>query len=72
MADVQDLKSALLYVLKLEAATQASRRDHRSIRGARVTLDAPWESPCKSDIEKLRDAFQAFKAQRQNQEKHYF
>ncbi|GFU12370.1 uncharacterized protein TNCV_723401 [Trichonephila clavipes] len=39
IADVQDLKSALLYVLKLEAATQASRRDRQSIRGARVTAD---------------------------------
>ncbi|GFU50484.1 uncharacterized protein TNCV_2042841, partial [Trichonephila clavipes] len=45
MADVQDLKSAL----KLEAATQASHRDRQSIRGATVTLDAPW----KSDIENL-------------------
>ncbi|GFU12517.1 uncharacterized protein TNCV_4244581 [Trichonephila clavipes] len=41
IADVQDLKSALLYFLKLEAATQASRRDRRSIRGARVTADEP-------------------------------
>ncbi|GFX73296.1 uncharacterized protein TNCV_4206461 [Trichonephila clavipes] len=32
MADVQDLKSSLLYALKLEAATQASRRG----RGSRV------------------------------------
>ncbi|GFX53960.1 uncharacterized protein TNCV_1154911 [Trichonephila clavipes] len=72
MADVQDLKSALLYALKLEAATQSSRRDLRSIRGARVNLDAPCESPRKSDIEKLRDEFQAFKAQRQNQEKRNF
>ncbi|GFX85073.1 uncharacterized protein TNCV_4999021 [Trichonephila clavipes] len=39
MADVQDLNSALLYALKLEAATQASRRDHHSIRGARLTAD---------------------------------
>ncbi|GFX39637.1 uncharacterized protein TNCV_2103811 [Trichonephila clavipes] len=69
MADVQDLKSALLYALKLEAATQASHRDRQSIRGARVTIDAPCESPWKSDIEKLRDEFQAFKVQRQNQEK---
>ncbi|GFY05464.1 uncharacterized protein TNCV_218461 [Trichonephila clavipes] len=72
MADVQDLKSALLYVLKLEAATQASRRDRKSIRGARVTLDAQCESPWKSDIEKLRDEFQALMAQRQNQEKRNF
>ncbi|GFX61674.1 hypothetical protein TNCV_2591171 [Trichonephila clavipes] len=48
MADVQDLKSAL----KLEAATQASHRDGRSLRGARVTLDASCEFPWKSDIEK--------------------
>ncbi|GFV21294.1 uncharacterized protein TNCV_4888891 [Trichonephila clavipes] len=72
MADVQDLKSALLYALKLEAATQASHRDRQSIRGARVTLDAHCESPWKSDIEKLRDEFQAFKDQRQNQEKRNF
>ncbi|GFX93543.1 uncharacterized protein TNCV_1094831 [Trichonephila clavipes] len=31
MADVQDLKSAHLYALKLEATTQASHRDHQSI-----------------------------------------
>ncbi|GFW68337.1 uncharacterized protein TNCV_2263271 [Trichonephila clavipes] len=55
IADVQDLKSALLYALKLEAATQASRRDRQSIRGARVNLDVPCESSWKSDIEKLRD-----------------
>ncbi|GFU63704.1 uncharacterized protein TNCV_1509821 [Trichonephila clavipes] len=71
MADVQDLKSALLYALKLEAATQASRQDSHSIRGARGILDAPCESPWKSDIEKL-DEFQAFKDQRQNQEKRNF
>ncbi|GFV62883.1 uncharacterized protein TNCV_3319081 [Trichonephila clavipes] len=44
----------------------------QSIRGARVTLDAPCESPWKSDIEKLRHEFQAFKAQRQNQENRKF
>ncbi|GFW18192.1 uncharacterized protein TNCV_4007321 [Trichonephila clavipes] len=65
MADVQDLK----FALKLEAATQDSRRDRQSIRGVRVTLDDLCESPWKSDIEKLRDEFQAFKAQRQNQDK---
>ncbi|GFU12547.1 uncharacterized protein TNCV_4244731 [Trichonephila clavipes] len=41
IADVQDLKSALLYFLKLEATAQASRRDRQSIRGARVTADEP-------------------------------
>ncbi|GFU17896.1 hypothetical protein TNCV_4885401 [Trichonephila clavipes] len=38
-ADVQDLKSAL----KLEAATQASHRDHYSIRGTRETENASCE-----------------------------
>ncbi|GFX26501.1 hypothetical protein TNCV_4535131 [Trichonephila clavipes] len=37
-----------------------------------VTLDATCESPWKSDIEKLRDEFQALMAQRQNQEKRNF
>ncbi|GFU09947.1 hypothetical protein TNCV_4522661 [Trichonephila clavipes] len=32
MSNVQHLKSALLYTLKLEAATQANRTDHYSIR----------------------------------------
>ncbi|GFU74523.1 uncharacterized protein TNCV_550621 [Trichonephila clavipes] len=45
MADVQDLKYTLLYALKWEAATQAIRRDRQSIRGSRVTLDTPCESP---------------------------
>ncbi|GFV49856.1 uncharacterized protein TNCV_1391381 [Trichonephila clavipes] len=48
------------------------RRDRQSIRGARVILDAPCEFPGKSDIEKLRDEFQAFKVQRHNQEKRSF
>ncbi|GFX19510.1 retrovirus-related Pol polyprotein from transposon 412 [Trichonephila clavipes] len=50
MADVQDLKSALLYALKLEATTQACRRNRQSIRGARETLDAPCESPWKRKL----------------------
>ncbi|GFW38908.1 uncharacterized protein TNCV_4078661 [Trichonephila clavipes] len=41
MANVQDLKSALLYVLKLEATNEASRRHRQSIRGSRVTADEP-------------------------------
>ncbi|GFV12218.1 uncharacterized protein TNCV_1537151 [Trichonephila clavipes] len=54
MADVQDLKSALLYALKVEAATQASCIDRQSIRGARVTADAPCESPRrKEDISEV-------------------
>ncbi|GFU86418.1 uncharacterized protein TNCV_1417701 [Trichonephila clavipes] len=66
MADVKDPKSALLYALKVEAATQASCINRHFIREARVTLDVPCESPWKSDIEKLRDEFQALMAQCQN------
>ncbi|GFY27873.1 uncharacterized protein TNCV_243381 [Trichonephila clavipes] len=44
MAKVQDLKSALLYALKLEAANEASCRDSHSVRGARVPADALSES----------------------------
>ncbi|GFW57510.1 uncharacterized protein TNCV_544191 [Trichonephila clavipes] len=44
----------------------------QSIQGVRVTLDSPGESPWRSDIEKLRDEFQAFNTQRQNQEKRNF
>ncbi|GFS49129.1 uncharacterized protein TNCV_2410001 [Trichonephila clavipes] len=72
MADVQDLKSALLYALKLEASSQASHKDRYSIQRARVTADEPCESPWKSDMEKLRDEFQALIAQRQYQEKRNF
>ncbi|GFW44265.1 uncharacterized protein TNCV_1746941 [Trichonephila clavipes] len=55
MADVQDLKSALLYALKLEAANETSCRDHHSIRVARVTADAPWESPWIKEIKKFKE-----------------
>ncbi|GFS83438.1 uncharacterized protein TNCV_513941 [Trichonephila clavipes] len=44
MADVKGLKSALLYALKVEAATQASCIDRHSIREARGTADEPCES----------------------------
>ncbi|GFU72138.1 uncharacterized protein TNCV_3049981 [Trichonephila clavipes] len=44
MTDVQDLKSTLLYALKLEATTQTRRRDRHLIRGAKVTGDAPYDS----------------------------
>ncbi|GFT16130.1 uncharacterized protein TNCV_3316461 [Trichonephila clavipes] len=54
MADVQDLKSALLYAIKLEAATQASRKDRHFIQGARMTADEPCESRLLKEIEKLR------------------
>ncbi|GFV62217.1 uncharacterized protein TNCV_2034951 [Trichonephila clavipes] len=72
MADVQDLKSALLYALKLEAATQASRRDCQSIRGARVTADELCESRLLKEMEKLKEEMQTIKAGISNQEKRNF
>ncbi|PRD29418.1 UNVERIFIED_CONTAM: hypothetical protein NCL1_29458 [Trichonephila clavipes] len=66
MADFKNLKSALLYVLKVEAATQASYIDRHSIREARVTADEPCESRCIKDIEKLKEEMQALIAQGQN------
>ncbi|GFU69067.1 uncharacterized protein TNCV_4457941 [Trichonephila clavipes] len=65
MTDVQDLKSALLYALKLTAAKEASCRDRHSIRRARVTADTPCESPWIKEIEKLREEIQALMAQYQ-------
>ncbi|GFW14937.1 uncharacterized protein TNCV_4658981 [Trichonephila clavipes] len=72
MSDVQDLKFALLYALKLEAATQASRRDHQSIRGARVNADEPCESRLLKEMEKLKEEMQIIKAGISNQEKRIF
>ncbi|GFY27823.1 uncharacterized protein TNCV_242881 [Trichonephila clavipes] len=64
MADVQDLKSALLYALKVEAANEASCRGSHSIRGARVTTDAPCEFAWRKEIAKLREEIQDLMAQR--------
>ncbi|GFV80025.1 retrovirus-related Pol polyprotein from transposon 412 [Trichonephila clavipes] len=72
MADVQDLKSALLYALKLEAATQASRKDFFSIRGARVIGDEPCEFRLIKEMEKLKEEMQTIKAGISNQEKRNF
>ncbi|GFU65991.1 uncharacterized protein TNCV_3458551 [Trichonephila clavipes] len=72
MANVQHLKSTLLYALKLEAATQASRRDRQSIRGARVTADEPCESRLLKEMEKLKEEMQTVKAGISNQEKRNF
>ncbi|GFU43590.1 uncharacterized protein TNCV_3728331 [Trichonephila clavipes] len=66
MADVQDLNPALLYALKVEAANEANCRDSHSIRGARVTTDAPCESPWRKEIEKQREEIQDLLAQHQN------
>ncbi|GFY15462.1 uncharacterized protein TNCV_1572731 [Trichonephila clavipes] len=70
MTDVQDLKSDLLYALTLEVANEASCRDHHSIRGARVTVDAPRESPWMKKIKKLKEEIQDLMAQLQNQRRH--
>ncbi|GFW27973.1 uncharacterized protein TNCV_768531 [Trichonephila clavipes] len=69
MADVQNLKSVLLYALKLEAVTQASRKDRHSIRGVRVTADEPCESRLLKEMEKLKEEMQTIKAGISNQEK---
>ncbi|GFS91963.1 uncharacterized protein TNCV_1931351 [Trichonephila clavipes] len=66
MADVKDLKSALLYALKVEVANEASYRDSHSVRGARETTDSPCESPGKKEIGKLRKEIQNLMVQRQN------
>ncbi|GFV80176.1 uncharacterized protein TNCV_1477381 [Trichonephila clavipes] len=66
MADFKDLKSALLYALKVEAATQASCIDPNSIREAKVTKDELCESRCIKEIEKWKEEMQALIAQRQN------
>ncbi|GFW35994.1 retrovirus-related Pol polyprotein from transposon 412 [Trichonephila clavipes] len=71
MADVQDIKSVLLYALKL-AATQASRRDRQSIRGARVTAGEPCESRLLKEMEKLKEEMKTMKAGISNQEKRSF
>ncbi|GFU61239.1 uncharacterized protein TNCV_3002881 [Trichonephila clavipes] len=66
------LKSALLYALKLDAATQASRRDHKCIRGARVTAEESCESRLLKEIEELKEEIQTIKAGISNQEKRHF
>ncbi|GFU37138.1 uncharacterized protein TNCV_1555151 [Trichonephila clavipes] len=65
MADVQDLKSALVYALKVEAANEARCRDSHSIRVTRVTTDAPCQSPWRKEIGKLREEIQDLMTQRQ-------
>ncbi|GFT62171.1 uncharacterized protein TNCV_251931 [Trichonephila clavipes] len=72
MADVQELKSALLYAQNLEATTQASRQDCQSIRGARVTADEPCESQLLKEMEKLKNGMKTIKAGISNQEKRNF
>ncbi|GFW61184.1 uncharacterized protein TNCV_434081 [Trichonephila clavipes] len=66
MSDVKDLKSALLYALKVESATQASYIDRHSIREARVMADEPRNFRCMKEIEELKEEMQALKAEHQN------
>ncbi|GFX78402.1 uncharacterized protein TNCV_3034451 [Trichonephila clavipes] len=65
-AGFKDLKSAMLYALKVETAIQASCIDRHSIQEARVTVDEPCESRCIKGIEKLKEEMQALIAERQN------
>ncbi|GFV71120.1 uncharacterized protein TNCV_4130041 [Trichonephila clavipes] len=66
MADFKDLKSALLYALKVETAIQASCIYRHSTQEARVTADESCESRCIKEIEKLKEEMQALIAQRPN------
>ncbi|GFX31605.1 uncharacterized protein TNCV_688531 [Trichonephila clavipes] len=72
MADFQDLKSALLYALKLEAATQASHKDRHFIQEPRVTADEPCESRLLKVMKILKEEMQTIKAGISNQEKRNF
>ncbi|GFX62179.1 uncharacterized protein TNCV_2229051 [Trichonephila clavipes] len=66
----QDLKSALLYALKVEAANEASSRDSHSVRKATVTADVHCESPWRKEIENLREEIPDLMTQRQNLRRH--
>ncbi|GFV17538.1 uncharacterized protein TNCV_4028681 [Trichonephila clavipes] len=66
MADFKDLKSALLYALKVETAIQASCIDRHSTQEARVKADELCEPRCIKGIEKLKEEMQALIAERQN------
>ncbi|GFV79398.1 uncharacterized protein TNCV_1903701 [Trichonephila clavipes] len=49
-----------------EAAHEASSKDRHSIRIARVTADAPCESPWRKDVKKLKEESQDLMVQLQN------
>ncbi|GFW03991.1 uncharacterized protein TNCV_2051071 [Trichonephila clavipes] len=66
MADVQDLKSTLLYARKLDAANEASCRSRLYIRGIKVNADTSCEYPWINQIEKLRGEMLDLMVQRQN------
>lgn len=50
ISESKDLKSALLYAMKVETAQQATRRDHQLIQGA---LEQDSLEPLKSKLEEL-------------------
>ncbi|KAF8782265.1 Retrovirus-related Pol polyprotein like [Argiope bruennichi] len=58
MAETKDLKSALVYAIKFEAAQQASRRDRHFIRGAEVKRD---EDPLLKVMTQLLEEFRGMK-----------
>ncbi|GFT10410.1 hypothetical protein TNCV_3190911 [Trichonephila clavipes] len=72
MADVKDLKSSLLSTQNLEATTQAKWRNRHSLRGARVTADAPCVSSWMKETMKFREEIHALMAQQQNQRRRNF
>lgn len=53
VADIKYLKSALVHVMKFEAAQQATRRDRHMIRG--VKAEQPSESIFESILKKLEE-----------------
>ncbi|GFT28015.1 CCHC-type domain-containing protein [Nephila pilipes] len=52
LAELKDLKSALVYGLKYEAAQQASRRDRHLVRGAEITNSDPGMA---DNLKEMRD-----------------
>ncbi|GFS34208.1 CCHC-type domain-containing protein [Nephila pilipes] len=50
LAELKDLKSALVYGLKYEAAQQASRRDRHLVRGAEITNSDPGMADTLKEI----------------------
>ncbi|KFM67931.1 hypothetical protein X975_05969, partial [Stegodyphus mimosarum] len=58
MADVNDLKSALVYVMKFEAAQQATRRERHPIRAAQVQEPVDQMAPRLDDLTRQLNALQ--------------
>lgn len=55
MAELKDLKAALVNSMKFEAAQQASRRDHHTIRDVDVENMDPILTMMTKILEELRD-----------------